>query len=66
MGEDAKIKLRNARRDTNEQLKALKKENSISEDELFKEQGEVQKLTDEYIKRTDEIIVAKEKEIMEI
>ncbi|MBP8985240.1 MAG: ribosome recycling factor [Syntrophobacterales bacterium] len=66
MGEDAKIKLRNARRDTNEQLKTLKKENSISEDELFKEQGEVQKLTDEYIKRTDEIIVAKEKEIMEI
>lgn len=66
MGEDAKIKLRNARRDTNEQLKALKKENSISEDELFKQQGEVQKLTDEYIKRTDEIIAAKEKEIMEI
>lgn len=66
MGEDAKIKLRNARRDTNEQLKALKKENSISEDELFKQQGEVQKLTDEYIKRIDEIIVAKEKEIMEI
>ncbi len=66
MGEDAKIKLRNARRDTNEQLKALKKENSISEDELFKQQGEVQKLTDEYIKRIDEIIAAKEKEIMEI
>jgi ribosome recycling factor len=66
MGEEAKVKLRNVRRDVNEQFKALKKDNKISEDDLFKNQAEVQKLTDERIKRTDEILAAKEKEVMEI
>ncbi len=66
MGEETKVKLRNARRDANEQFKAWKKDNKISEDEMFKSQAEVQKLTDEYIKKTDEILSLKEKEIMEI
>ena len=66
MAEEGKIKLRNARRDTNEELKNMKKDNKISEDELFTAQEEVQKLTDQYIEKTDEILVAKEKEIMEI
>jgi len=47
-------------------LKNMKKNNEISEDELFTAQAEVQKLTDQYIEKTDKILVAKEKEIMEI
>ena len=66
MAEECKIKQRNIRRDANEQLKALKKDNQISEDELYQFQEEVQKLTDRYIAKADEILTAKEKEIMEI
>jgi ribosome recycling factor len=66
MAEEGKIKLRNARRDANEEMKTLKKDNKMSEDELFKAQDEVQKLTDQYIEKTDKILAAKEKEIMEI
>lgn len=66
MGEETKVRLRNERREANEQYKALKKDNKISEDEQFKYQGDVQKLTDEYIKKTDIVLAAKEKEIMEI
>jgi len=66
MAEEGKIKLRNARRDTNEELKNMKKNNQISEDELFTAQEEVQKLTNQYIEKTDKILAAKEKEIMEI
>ena len=66
VGEDGKIVIRNIRRDANEQLKNLKKQNEISEDELFKCQSEVQKITDDYIKKSDAIFSAKEKEIMEI
>ena len=64
--EECKIKQRNARRDANEQLKELKKNNDISEDELFGFQEEVQQLTDRYIQKTDTLLAAKEKEIMEI
>ena len=66
MGEESKIKLRNARRDANENFKSLKKDTKISEDEMFKSQADVQKLTDDYIKKTDEILTLKEMEIMEI
>ncbi|KQC09347.1 MAG: ribosome recycling factor [Smithella sp. SDB] len=66
MAEEGKIKLRNARRDANEELKNLKKNNKMAEDELFTAQEEVQKLTDQYIEKTDKILAVKEKEIMEI
>lgn len=66
MAEESKIKLRNTRRDANEELKALKKNNKITEDDLFSTQDEVQKLTDGYIQKTDKILAVKEKEIMEI
>lgn len=66
MAEEGKIKLRNARRDANEEFKTLKKNNKISEDELFTAQAEVQKITDQYIDKTDKVLAAKEKEIMEI
>jgi ribosome recycling factor len=66
MAEECKIKLRNARRDANDQFKSLKKDNEISEDKMYNYQGEVQKLTDKYIEKSDKILAAKEKEIMEI
>ena len=66
MAEECKIKLRNARRDANEQLKDLKKNNEIAEDELYGAQEDVQKTTDRYIEKTDKILGVKEKEIMEI
>jgi len=66
MGEESRVRLRNARRDSNNQLKTLKKEGEISEDDLYGYQTEVQKVTDEYIKMVDDILAAKEKEIMEI
>jgi ribosome recycling factor len=66
MAEECKVKQRSVRRDANEKFKALKKDNQISEDELYNFQEEVQKLTDSYIAKADEILTAKEKEIMEI
>lgn len=66
MAEECKVKLRNARREANEQLKALKKDNKISEDEMFTYQEDVQKEMDRYIERVDKLLAAKEKEIMEI
>jgi len=66
MAEECKIKLRNARRDANEQLKSLKKDNQISEDDLYADQQNVQAMTDSYIAQTGTILAAKEREIMEI
>ena len=66
MSEDFKVALRNHRRDSIEFLKELKKEKEISEDDYFRLHDKVQEITDEYIKSTDEILVEKEKEIMEI
>ncbi|QTA88959.1 ribosome recycling factor [Desulfonema magnum] len=63
--EDYKIAVRNIRRDSNELLKGLKKDGDVSEDDAFKAQDQVQKITDEYVKRIDEIYKEKEKEILE-
>jgi ribosome recycling factor len=62
--EESKVALRNLRREANEQLKELKKDKRISEDETFKAQDEVQKVTDDYIKKLDALAAEKEKEIM--
>jgi ribosome recycling factor len=64
--EEGKIVVRNIRRDGNEQLKSLQKNKEISEDELKKFLDEVQKITDTYIKKVDEVLLHKEKEIMEV
>ncbi|WP_045218131.1 ribosome recycling factor [Desulfonatronum thioautotrophicum] len=64
--EEAKVSIRNIRRDANDALKKQEKAKEITEDELHKTQDEVQKLTDEYIAKTDAVFAAKEKEIMEI
>ena len=65
MIEDAKVAVRNVRRDANEKLKKMEKEHVISEDDLHRHQKEVQELTDESIKKLDELLEEKEKEIME-
>ncbi len=65
MCEDHKVAARNMRRDSNELLKSLKKDGDISEDDAFKAQDKVQKITDEHIKLIDNIYKEKEKEILE-
>jgi ribosome recycling factor len=65
MCEDHKVTVRNLRRDSNDLLKSLKKDGDISEDEAFRSQEEVQKITDERIKLIDECYSEKEKEILE-
>jgi ribosome recycling factor len=64
--EEFKVAIRNIRRDSNEVLKGLKKDNEISEDQQFKAQDKVQSVTDDHIKMIDEIQKDKEKEILEI
>ncbi|RZA06696.1 MAG: ribosome recycling factor [Proteobacteria bacterium] len=66
MGEDAKIAIRNNRRDANEGLKKLEKDKAMSEDEGKRAQEEVQKKTDVSIAEVDKILVEKEKEILTI
>ncbi len=66
LGEEIKVSIRNSRRDANESLKKGEKDSKISEDESFRAQEKIQQLTDEYIKKVDEILKVKEQEIMEI
>jgi ribosome recycling factor len=64
--EDYKVAVRNIRRDSNELIKGLKKDGDISEDDAFKAQDQIQKITDEQIKLiNDDIFKEKEKEILE-
>ena len=65
ISEDHKIAVRNIRRDSNELLKGLKKDGDISEDDAFKAQDQVQKITDEHIKLIEDVNKDKEKEILE-
>ncbi len=65
-GEDAKIAIRNIRRDANEHLKKKQKDEKISEDLLKESEAKVQKVTNEHIAEIDQILVHKEKEIMEV
>ena len=64
--EEAKVAVRNIRRDSNDELKKLEKDNHLSEDEVKRSQEEIQKLTDSFIQKTDEVLLHKEKEIMEV
>ena len=66
LGEEAKVAVRNIRRDTNEQLKRLKKDGEITEDQLKKSEEDIQKATDKYVKEIDNVMAVKEKEIMEV
>ena len=65
-GEDSKVAIRSIRRDANEKFKALKKSSEVSEDEEKDLEDQMQKMTDKFCKRIDEIAAKKEKEILEI
>jgi ribosome recycling factor len=65
-GEEAKVAVRNIRRECNDLLKASEKDRLISEDESKKGIDEIQKFTDQYVKKIDNVLAAKEKEIMEV
>ena len=65
-GEDAKVAIRNERRDANEQLKKQEKDGDLTEDDLKNEEKLVQKATDDAISEIDKIIEKKEAEIMEV
>jgi len=63
--EEHKVSIRNFRRDSNDLMKSMKKEGEVSEDDAYKAQDQVQKITDEHIKLIDECFTEKEKEILE-
>ena len=65
-GEDAKIAVRNIRRDANDALKKMLKDKACSEDDERRAQDEVQKLTDKFVSDIDKLIVDKEKEVMTV
>ena len=65
-GEDAKVAIRNIRRDANHQVKELLKEKQITEDDAARAEQDIQKLTDEAIKNVDEVVKAKEQELMAV
>ena len=66
IAEEGRVSIRNHRRDLNESLKKMQKDKDISEDQEADGHDEVQKLTDEHIKKIDELLAVKEKEVMEI
>ena len=66
MGEDAKVAIRNIRRDANDKVKALKKNSEMTEDEAKSSDKNIQDLTDKFIKEIDGVTASKTKEIMEI
>ena len=65
-GEQAKVAIRNERREANEAIKKMEKTSELTEDDSKKAQDEVQKLTDSHIKMIDDMLAKKEKDIMEV
>ncbi len=65
-GENAKVAVRNIRRDANDSLKKMSKSNDVSEDEVKQLEDEVQKLTDKYIAKVDKAVEEKTKEILTV
>jgi ribosome recycling factor len=66
MTEEARIMVRQARKDANDDIKRRQKDGDLSEDEAHREQDEVQKLTDRYIHQLEELLKHKEAEVMEV
>lgn len=66
MGEEARVAVRNVRREANDEIKKMKKDGEMTEDEQKASEKSVQDVTDKYIKQIDEITAKKEKEIMQI
>ncbi|PKM08204.1 MAG: ribosome recycling factor [Gammaproteobacteria bacterium HGW-Gammaproteobacteria-4] len=65
-GENAKVAIRNIRRDAMHQVKELLKEKDVTEDEAHRSDDEIQKLTDRFVKEVDEVVRAKEQELMAV
>jgi ribosome recycling factor len=63
-GENARVAIRNIRRDANNELKSMNKDKAITDDELRKAEDEMQKMTDKYIKDVETTVAAKEKDLM--
>ena len=66
LGEDTKVGIRNARRDAIDEAKKSQKAGEISEDELHGIEEKIQKITDKYVSKAEELVVNKEKEVMEV
>ena len=66
MGEEARIAIRNIRRKHKEEVKNLEKEHKIGEDEMYADIDKIQELTNKYVEKVDDLLVSKEKEIMEV
>ncbi len=66
MGEDAKVALRNLRRDINDKVKKMEKDGELTEDDLKKGLDQVQKMTDDGVRKIDEMVSKKEKEVLEV
>jgi len=66
MGEDAKVAIRNVRRDANDEIRKKEKNGELSTDESHRQQEQVQKLTDQFIQEVDTLVRDKEKDIMEV
>jgi ribosome recycling factor len=66
MGEDAKIAIRNSRRDQNDKVKKAEKDKEITEDDVKKFQDEIQKVTDKFTAEVDKLVETKEKELLTV
>lgn len=66
MGEESKVALRNLRRDINDKVKKMEKDGDLTEDDLKKGLDQIQKMTDEGVKKIDEMVSKKEKEVLEV
>jgi ribosome recycling factor len=65
-GENARVAIRNIRRDANSDFKSLNKEKEITDDEMRQAEDEIQKLTDKYVSQIDKVLEDKEKDLMEV
>lgn len=66
MAEEGRVSIRQARKDANDEIKARQKDEGLSEDDIRREQADVQKLTDQYIAKVEEQLKAKEAEVLEV
>jgi ribosome recycling factor len=66
LAEEARVAVRHARKEANDEVKHRQKDEGLSEDDIRREQGEVQKLTDQYIAKVEEMLKHKEAEVMEV
>jgi ribosome recycling factor len=66
MAEEGRVHVRQARKDANDEIKHRQKDEGLSEDDVRREQAEVQKLTDQYVHKVEDLLKHKEAEVMEV